>query len=49
VSAWYFVYLDVPTPPTVYVVPVVALLLTAGLCYMVVWRAQQQRGRPARR
>ncbi len=49
VSAWYYVYLDTPTPPTVYVVPVVAVLLTAGLCYMAVWRAQQQRGRTARR
>ena len=48
VSAWYFVYLDTPTPPTVYVVPVLALVLTAGLCYVVVWRAQQ-RGPGARR
>ncbi|MBI4502999.1 MAG: c-type cytochrome [Gemmatimonadetes bacterium] len=42
VSAWYAIYLDVPTPPTVYVAPVVAVLLTAGLCFMVVWRAQQR-------
>ncbi len=48
VSAWYAIYLDVPTPPTVYVEPVVVLLLTAGLCYVVVWRAQQ-RGPKARR
>ncbi|MBI4421794.1 MAG: hypothetical protein HY560_13305, partial [Gemmatimonadetes bacterium] len=47
VSAWYALYLDVPTPPTVYVAPVVAVLLTAGLGVMVVWRAQQ-RGRRAR-
>ena len=47
VSAWYAIYLDVPTPPTVYVAPVVAVLLTAGLGFMVVWRAQQ-RGRSAR-
>lgn len=42
VSAWYAIYLDVPTPPTVYVAPVVAVLLTAGLCFMVVWMAQQR-------
>ncbi len=48
VSAWYAIYLDLPTPPTVYVAPVVAVLLTAGLCFMVVWRAQQ-RGPKARR
>ncbi len=43
VSAWYAIYLDVPTPPGVYVVPVVAVLLTAGLGLVVVWRAQQLR------
>lgn len=42
VSAWYAIYLDVPTPPTVYVMPLVAVLLTAGLGLVVVWRAQQQ-------
>jgi len=42
VSAWYAIYLDVPTPPGVYVAPVVAVLLTAGLALMVVWRAQKQ-------
>jgi DMSO reductase family type II enzyme heme b subunit len=47
VSAWYAIFLDVPTPPTVYVTPVVAVLLTAGLCYLAVWRAQQ-RGPKAR-
>jgi hypothetical protein len=41
VSAWYAIYLDVPTPPGVYVDPVVAVLLTAGLAGMVVWRAQK--------
>jgi hypothetical protein len=41
VSAWYAIYLDVPTPPGVYVAPVVAVLLTAGLAFMVVWRAQK--------
>jgi DMSO reductase family type II enzyme heme b subunit len=48
VSAWYAIYLDVPTPPTVYVVPVVAVLLTAGLCVIAVRRAQQ-RDRGSRR
>src|SRR5438067_12470945 len=48
VSAWYAIYLAVPTPPTVYVTPVVAVLLTAGLCFMVVWMAQR-RNRMVRR
>jgi cytochrome c oxidase cbb3-type subunit 2 len=42
VSAWYAIYLDLPTPPGVYVAPVVAVLLTAGLGFVVLWRAQQQ-------
>jgi hypothetical protein len=42
VSAWYAIYLDVPTPPGVYVAPVVAVVLTAGLGLVVLWRAQQQ-------
>ena len=42
VSAWYAIYLDVPVPPRVYVAPVVAVLLTAGLGFVVVRRAQQQ-------
>ncbi len=41
VSAWYAVYLDVPAPPRVYVAPVVAALLTAGLGLAVVRRAQK--------
>jgi len=44
VSAWYAVYLDVPTPARVYVQPIVAGLLTAGLGLIVVIRAQR-RGR----
>jgi DMSO reductase family type II enzyme heme b subunit len=48
VSAWYAIYLDVPTPANVYLTPVVAVLLAAGLCVTVVWRAQQ-RDRTARR
>jgi DMSO reductase family type II enzyme heme b subunit len=42
VSAWYAVYLDVPTPPRVYVAPVAAMLLTAGLGTMLVWQAQRR-------
>lgn len=41
VSAWYAVYLDVPTPTGVYVIPVVAALLTAGLGGLAVVRAQR--------
>jgi mono/diheme cytochrome c family protein len=44
VSSWFQIYLDVPTPTTAYVAPVVAMLLTAGLGVMIVFRAQR-RGR----
>ena len=47
VSSWYAIYLDVPTPSTVYLAPVVAVLLTAGLCFFAVRSAQ--RGSKARR
>lgn len=40
VSAWYAIYLDVPTPRRVFVVPVVAALLTVVLGMVVVWQAQ---------
>jgi DMSO reductase family type II enzyme heme b subunit len=46
ISAWYQVYLDVPTPATAFVTPIVAMLLTAGLGIVVIVRAQQ-RGRRA--
>ena len=42
VSAWYAIYLDVPTPGRVYVQPVIAVLLTAGLGLFVVIRAQRR-------
>src|SRR5690606_24257651 len=42
ISTWYFVYLDEPTPKTVYATPVVAILLTAGLGIFVVGRAQRR-------
>ena len=46
ISAWYAVYLDVPTPTRVYVQPVVAAMLTAGLGLFVVARAQRRPRRP---
>ncbi|MFN2399953.1 MAG: c-type cytochrome [Gemmatimonadaceae bacterium] len=43
-SAWYSIYLDVPTPSTVYIIPVVAVLLTAGVGLMLVMQAQRREG-----
>jgi hypothetical protein len=42
VSAWYAIYLDVPTPRRVYVAPAAAMLLTAGLGFMAVRQAQRR-------
>ncbi len=42
VSSWYSIYLDEPTPTTVYVSPVLAMLVTAGLGVLVVRRAQRR-------
>lgn len=42
VSAWYALYLDVPTPPRVYVAPLTTMLLTAGLGLIVVRQAQRR-------
>ncbi len=42
VSAWYAIYLDVPTPAGVYAIPVVAALLTAGLGGLAIARAQRR-------
>ena len=47
VSAWYAIYLDVPAPPRVYIAPVVAVLLTAGLGIAIVKRAQKTGNRTA--
>lgn len=44
VSAWYAIYLDVPTPPATYVTPLIAAVLTAGLGVLVVRRAQRRHG-----
>jgi len=43
VSAWYAIYPDVPTAPGVYVTPIIALLLTAGVGLGIVRRAQKHR------
>jgi mono/diheme cytochrome c family protein len=41
VSAWYAIYLDVPTSPRVYLAPAVAMVVTVGLGLAVVRRAQR--------
>jgi len=47
VSAWYAVYLDIPTPGRVFVQPLVAAVFTAGLGLFVILRAQRrERGAP---
>lgn len=42
VSSWYSIYLEEPTSPTVYVSPLLAVLMTAGVGVLVVWRAQRR-------
>ena len=44
ISSWYYIYLERPTPATVYAAPILATVLTAGLGVLVVARAQR-RGR----
>jgi DMSO reductase family type II enzyme heme b subunit len=46
VSAWYSIYLEVPTPSRVYVQPVLAGLLTAGLGLFAIYRAQRREPPP---
>ncbi|HEX6939908.1 MAG TPA: c-type cytochrome, partial [Longimicrobiales bacterium] len=41
ISSWYFLYLDRPTPATVYATPAVAMLLTLALGLVVVGRARR--------
>jgi DMSO reductase family type II enzyme heme b subunit len=48
VSTWYFLALDHPTPARVFISPVVAMLLTLGLGFVVVWRAQRRGGAEVR-
>lgn len=49
ISSWYFLYLDQPTANTVYVVPILAMLLTAALGVVVVTRAQRRANGASRR
>ena len=42
VSSWYFLFLEEPTPNTVFVAPAVAMMLTAGLGILVIGRAQRR-------
>ena len=42
VSTWYAVYLDVPTPMTVFVAPIAMIALSAGLGMLLVTRAQRR-------
>jgi DMSO reductase family type II enzyme heme b subunit len=44
VSTWYSIFLERATPATVYISPVLAILLTVGLGMLVVWRAQSRGG-----
>ena len=41
VSTWYFLALDEPTPASVFISPVIAMVLTLALGMLVVWRAQR--------
>ena len=42
VSTWYFLALDRPSPPSVFVTPIVAMALTLGRGLIVVRRAQRK-------
>src|SRR5438094_1412995 len=42
VSTWYFLALDRPTPPGVFISPVLAMLVTLGLGLVVIRRAQRR-------
>jgi hypothetical protein len=45
VSAWYALYLDVPTPARVYVAPVVTMVLAAGVGALAIAQAQRREKR----
>jgi len=49
VSTWYFLALDRPTPVSVFVSPVIAMVVTLGLGTLVVVRAQRRSARGASR
>ena len=42
VSSWYYLFLEDPTPATVYVAPALAMMFTAALGFLVVGRAQKR-------
>lgn len=42
VSTWYMIYLDVPTPRSVFVAPIAMIALSAGLGMLLVTRAQRR-------
>ncbi len=42
VSSWYFIHLEEETPPSTYIAPLFAFLLTGGLGVFVVGRAQRR-------
>ncbi|HEX7120324.1 MAG TPA: c-type cytochrome [Longimicrobiales bacterium] len=45
ISSWYYIYLDRPTPATVYATPAMTMLLTLALGLVVVGRAQRREKR----
>lgn len=47
VSTWYFLVLEEPTGPSIYVAPLVAVLLTGGIGMFLARRARRRRGREA--
>ncbi len=49
VSSWYFLFLEDPTPVTVYVAPALAMLLTVVLGFLVVGNAQKKERAGGRR
>lgn len=49
VSTWYFLSLDTPTPPRVFVTPVLAMVVTLGLGWTVIRRAQRRAGKESLR
>ncbi len=48
ISTWYFLHLDQPAAATLYAVPILAMLLTAGLGVVVVSRARRRESDHAR-
>ncbi len=42
ISSWYAIHLELPASSTVYLSPVAAILATAALGFLVIWRAQRR-------